>query len=107
MTTFKRKQGDVRDTLTVLCRGTKDLATATAVEARVQYGTDAGVTLPGSVLDPVARLVTIQLGNAGGWLTTAKLGAWRMVTRITFGDGTRLTWPEDGFDELLIGPQPG
>lgn len=104
MTTWKRRSGDVGDTIIVQLGGVADLVTAVSAEAHVKFGDLPTVTLTALVTDTANRLVTVQCGGLGGWLPTAQRGCWRMEIEVTFGSGAVLTWPAHGFDTVDVGP---
>ena len=105
MTTWKRVQGDLKDTLTVTLDGVVDLASAVTVVAHVWRNGVAPITLTAAVTNPTTRLVTIQLGSTGGWLATAAPTTWWLEVQVTFTDGTVLTWPAGTPDMIIVRAQ--
>lgn len=95
MTTWKRTQGDIGDTICAVLDGVVDLTAVTSIEAHVQYGSDTPVTLSAGVLDATDRTVLVQLGGVAGWLETAKRGCWSLEFEVTFGSGAQITWTGD------------
>jgi hypothetical protein len=90
MTHWYRNRGDVGDTIKPYLDGIVDLIGATSVSATLS-GCDAVVELTGgTVVDAVARLVSIPLGS---WITTATPGTYEVKTHVDFGPGLRLSWP--------------
>lgn len=62
-------------------------------------------TLTAAVVDGTNVLgqpVGVCTVSFGSWLVTAALGTWRMKHRVTFADASKLTWPEDGPDTVLV-----
>lgn len=104
MTVWNRVQGDIDDTIVVTLNGIDNLAGVDTVEGHVWRGTTTE-TLDAAVADSAARTVTVQLGDADGWLATATAGYWRFEVQATFGDGTVLTWPADAADRIYVRAQ--
>lgn len=103
MSKWNRHKGDVADYVDVRIDGVLDLTLVTAVSGSVTYGS-AGTpqALTATVLNPLTRIVRVSLSP---WLATATIGCWRLATHLTFsGPVGALTWPEDGFDEIEVGP---
>lgn len=103
MTTWGRKTGDVGNTIRVELSGVASLTGATAVTAQVwpELRTNATrTTLTGSVIDSTERIVEITLGS---WLATARPGRYHLVTKVAFGAGLSLTWPELNTDTIEVG----
>ena len=108
MTAWNRRQGDVNDTINVALGGIADITGCTVtgrVEAIDAPGTSA--TLTGSILVPVATAtvkcaVTINLGGAAGWLSTAPQGKWRFDQNLVFPSGAKVTWPGIGHDIIIV-----
>ena len=101
MTSFNVVQGDINDTIVVILSGVQDLTTVTNVVG-VLVNRISRVTVPATVTSAVARTVTIALGGGSGWLATATDGAWQLETQVTWGDGTKLTWPAQGTDVVNV-----
>lgn len=104
-TIFRRVQGDIGDTINPILDGIQDLTTVTNVEAHVWRTGIAAETLEAEVLDPVARILLVHLGDATGWLVTAAPNVWRVEYALTFADGTELTWPASGNDWIMVRAQ--
>lgn len=102
MTKWRRRQGDVNDTVEVrLDGGVDDLVTATGVEGQVRYNGAAAEILTGT-LNPVTRVATLNLGDATGWLSDAALGCWALRTVVSFPAGGEKSWPEGPADEIEV-----
>lgn len=102
MTTWRRKAGNVGDTIVARLDGIQDLVLATGVVAKVSFNGGTPVVLAASVTDVVNRLITVQLGLAGGWLpTTTMVGCWALTYDVSFG-ANLVTWPEAGPDEIVV-----
>lgn len=107
MTTWMRVQGDLKDTLTVTLDGVADLNAVTAVIAHVWRSGVPVVNLTAAVTNAATRLVTVQLGSAGGWLASATPTTWRFEVQATFADGSVLTWPAGTPDMIVVRAQGG
>lgn len=86
--------GDVNDRRIVILNGVDSLLSFSSGIANIQRnGVSADLVV--SVVDPVKRIVQINLGVAPtDWLPSRPaLGTWIGQLEITFGDGTILTWP--------------
>lgn len=102
MTAWRKVQGDVDDTITVILNGVEDLTTAVSVVAHVWHGQATPVNLPAAVTDPVTRTVVVQLGGAAGWLSDATITVWFLEVQVTFGNGAVLTWPSGRPDTISV-----
>jgi hypothetical protein len=102
VTAWRKVQGDVNDTITVVLSGVENLLTATAVEAHVWRADVAPETLPAAITDPVTRTVLVQLGGASGWLSDAAANVWYVDVQVTFADGSVFTWPSGGPDTIAV-----
>lgn len=102
MTAWRKVQGDVNDTITVVLSGVESLATATAVEAHVWRRDVAAETLPAAITDVVTRTVVVQLGGASGWLFDAAEHVWYVDVQVAFAGGTILTWPSGVPDTIAV-----
>ena len=102
MTSWKRVQGDVNDTVTVTLDGVATLNAVTAVAAHVWRPSVPPVTLTAAVTNAATRLVTVQLGT---WLATAVPDNWYLEVQATFADGSVLTWPAGTPDKILVRAQ--
>lgn len=104
-------QGDVNDMRIIRLSGVQDLSAVTVVTANVFTKRQGSVTeiatLTGSLVDPVARTISINLGGVGGWLPTANPGRYRIEYPVTFADGTTLTWPNEEADWITVRAQGG
>ena len=105
MTAWNRTNGDLKDTVSVTLSGVEDLTTVTAVEAHVWANGVAPVTLTAAVASASLRTVTVQLGGVGGWLPTAVARSYLFETQVTFADGSVITWPSKGADQLTVRAQ--
>lgn len=99
---WHRRQGDEDDTIIVGVDGVLDLTAVTAVSAEIYYGSDPAVVLTAGVSNAATREVTVQLGGAAGWLATAKEGRWRLYLVFSFGATGPITWPDEGYGEIII-----
>lgn len=102
MTAWRKVQGDVNDTITVVLSGVENLLTATAVEAHVWRRDVAPETLAAAITDAVTRTVVVQLGGASGWLSDAAEHVWYIDVQVTFTGGTILTWPSGVPDTIAV-----
>lgn len=102
MTAWRKVQGDVNDTITVILNGVEDLTTVTSVVAHVWHGQATPIVLPAAVTDPVTRTVVVQLGGAAGWLSAATITVWFIEVQATFASGTVLTWPSGRPDTISV-----
>lgn len=102
MTVWRKVQGDVNDTITVVLSGVEDLTTANAIEAHVWRRSVDSVTLTAAITDTVTRTAVVQLGGATGWLSDALIAAWSVDFQVTFVDGTILTWPSGVPDVIAV-----
>jgi hypothetical protein len=103
VTTLTAVAGDVGDVRILQLDGVVDLTGATAVEAHVWLPNDdtAAATLTGAVTDSANRLVSINLGGAGGWLPTARPTTYLLEVQVTFGS-TIKTWPQARPDTIEV-----
>jgi hypothetical protein len=101
MTTWRKVQGDVNDTITVILSGVENLTGATAVAKVWRRGVDAE-NLTTSITSTVNRTVSVDLGGASGWLFDAAIGTWLIEIQVTFADGSILTWPADSPDMIVV-----
>jgi len=106
VTTWRRKTGDVGDTVRVGVHGIADIADA-IIEGHVQRG-GTSYNLAGIIIKPVADddgpcVVELALGGVDGlpWLPIAATGTWALETELTF-PGRVLTWPEVGNDTIVV-----
>lgn len=101
-----RVQGDSKDTITLVVGGLEDLSTVNTCEAHV-WKNSTKSTLDAEVLDPDARTVLVQLGEApDGWLPSApSTGGWNVELECTFLDGSIKTFPEDAPPVIKIREQ--
>jgi hypothetical protein len=104
MSKFNRVQGDSGDTLVVELDGVADFTAATAT-ANVWQSPAAPTPLTATVINGTSLatgqpcgVCTVALGT---WLTTA-LGTYLLEYTITFSNGSVLTWPAAGYDELVV-----
>lgn len=103
---FERVQGDVNDTLVVQLDGVGNFTAATADASAWTTG-GAVVALTAAVVNAVdaegspCGRCTVNLGGAGGFLSTA-VGTYLLEYTVTFSDGTKLTWPEKTPDQLVV-----
>lgn len=102
MTAWRKVQGDVNDTITIVLSGVENLNTASAVEAHVWHGTVDPETLPAAITNPTTRTVVVQLGGASGWLSDAAEHVWYLDLQVTFADGSILTWPSGIPDTISV-----
>lgn len=107
MSTFNRVAGDV-DTIVAYLYGVSTFTGAT-VEAHVWNQTTAKVPLTAAVVngtDPQGRacgVCTVQLGT---WLSGALTGGtWFLEYDVTFVDTTRITWPGEHPDQIIVRSQ--
>lgn len=101
MSTINAVKGDRDDKRDILLQGVTSLAPVASVEAHVWKRGATTATLTATI-DVATRIVTVQLGGAGGWLETAVAGTWNMEIQVTFSSGAILTWPESGPDEIHV-----
>lgn len=92
--------GDIGETITVRLDGIGTLTDAATVEAHVWTDPDNTTALEATITNPTGRLVTIELGDAEGWLATLDIPAgttidYQLRCRVTFTNGDVLTWPTD------------
>lgn len=110
MTTLDAKvAGDIGDTLVVILKDDGvpvNLTTATGVEAHVWKLGAVAVDLTAAVTDAANGEVTIQLGNASGWLATvATAGKWNIEYEVTFSPTNIRTWPSGRPDTFEVRAQ--
>lgn len=96
---WKKVQGDINDTIVVRLGGVQDLTGATFV-GETWLGNGDTVELDAEVTDADAREITVDLGDADGWLSDAAVGRWLIQYEGTFGDGSKITWP-DGTPDVI------
>lgn len=102
MTTWNKVAGDAGDTITVDLGGIANLDAVATVEAHVWKQGTAPAVLDADVLDAAACTITVDLGDATGWLATAGYGRWSLEYEVTFLDGSALTWPQLGPDTIVV-----
>lgn len=110
MTTFHVVRGDTRDYIIVDCNGIDDITGATTITGHVRntIATPTSATLTGTIENGLATAtepcsVRLSLGAAAGWLDTVdRTGVWKLQTKLTWADGTLLTWPSDGTDRIVV-----
>lgn len=96
-------QGETNGKRTLQLNGVADFTGATIV-CHLWQKTGTVVDLAATVANGVdgygvaCGVATISLGS---WINTAT-GSWRMRQQVTFNDGTVLSWPEFGWDELVV-----
>lgn len=105
MTRWNRVQGDVGDTIVVTLDGVANLDGVDTVEGHVWRQNVAAVTLDAAVTDSATRRVTVELGDADGWLSDAAPGEWLFETVATYLDGSVLTWPQGTPDRIAVRAQ--
>ncbi len=98
---------DRGDTRVLTLDGISSLSDVTAVEAHVWGSATAPIILAATVLSAVDRTVTVQLGAAGGWLSTAAPGTYSFEVQCTFTGGIILTWPNGDPDTITVRAQGG
>lgn len=97
--------GDVND-LRVIGLGQPlsptDLVGAT-VEGHVWLeGSTTVHVLVGAVYDAARRLISVNLGAAGGWLPSAAAGEYLIEYQVTMLDGRVWTWPSAAPDRITV-----
>lgn len=108
MTTWRKVQGDVKDTIIAVLSGVEDLATATGAEAHAWRKGVASTTLVATITNPTTRTVSVALGGVAGWLSSAGPPAggdaldWDFEIQVTWADGTVLTWPAETPDTIIV-----
>lgn len=102
MTTWNKVAGDVGDTITVTLGGIANLDTVSAVEAHVWKQGSTPATLTATVLDATACTIEVALGDDEGWLAETTSGRWNIEYELTFGDGSKLTWPQLSPDLVVV-----
>jgi hypothetical protein len=95
--------GDVGDLRQLRLDGIGDLTAATAVEAHVWRTNDetSFATLTATVTDAPNRIVTVNLGGAGGWLPLARVGTYLFEVQVSFGSTVK-TWPQGRADTIEV-----
>jgi hypothetical protein len=78
MTAWRKVQGDVDDTITVVLNGVEDLTTVTSVVAHVWHGQATPINL------------------------SAAVTVWFLELQVTFGNGAVLTWPSGRPDTISV-----
>lgn len=104
--TWNRVQGDIGDTIVITLDGVADLDGVTQVRGHVwrPNGTDKEI-LSADVTDPTTRTVTVQLGDATGWLSDAAPTVWLFELETVWASGETLTWPEAAPAQINVRPQ--
>lgn len=102
MTTWQKVAGDVGDTITVTLGGITNLDAVQTLEAHVWVDGSDAVVLAAAVADSTASTITVDLGDATGWLATAGYGRWNAEYELTFLDGSKLTWPQMRPDTIVV-----
>lgn len=107
-TSWNRVSGDIKDTITVYLYGVATFAGCTA-QTRVRPARGGAVqNLTAAVVNGLdadleaCGILTVQLGDVGGWLPTAAVGTWLADHKITFPDGSLVTWAEDDPNEIHV-----
>lgn len=102
-------QGDVGDERTITLAGIDNLDSVSAVVAHVYTGnkteTTHVATLDAAVASSSDCTITVQLGDATGWLATADPGNYRIEYQLTFANGDILTWPAVDGDRIRVRAQ--
>lgn len=100
MTTWYRHRADLGNTIMpTLVGGAVDLVGATGVSATLVDCGGAAVDLPGTVVDPAAKVLSIPLSP---WLDTAELDTYEVRFHVDFGPAIRVTWPANPHKDRVV-----
>lgn len=103
MTQWNKVAGDIGDYITVTLGGIANLDPVVTVESHVWQRPADAATLTATVLDSDACTIRVELGDDTGWLATdATTGRYHLEHELTFGDGSKLTWPQMGADLIIV-----
>lgn len=104
------KAGDVGEVRRLQLRGRisdesagVDLIDAVSVRA-IAKRNGVSVVLPVTVFDSATGVVDVALGALpADWLPKGpSIGKWQFEVEVTYTNGSILTWPNEGYDEIEV-----